>query len=158
MYSRFGHQNREPLNFAQSFRKAADYCASEEHCKFDIVKKFHDWRIDSKFRNEILDQLIEEDYINELRYAKAFVRGKFKNLHWGKIKITGELRAKGISSNLITQAMQEEIKEEEYQACAKQLFDKKLQELGANNKENRHKAVQFLVGKGFGDIAFSINW
>lgn len=129
-------------------RKAADYCAEQERCISEVKLKFKVWKADQETAEKILSFLLEEGYINEERFARAFVRGKFKNLGWGRIKIRFELGKKKIPSALIGKALNE-IKEEEYLKCIESLSEKKLKNLGGDNEQNRLKTMRFLASRGF---------
>ncbi len=142
--SRNTEQNEEGV----AFRKAADYCAAQEHCVSEVRLKLHSWGISDNLTEPIIDHLLDEGFIDELRYAKAFARGKFRNLQWGKIKIRTELRIKKISPAHISSALSE-IEPEEYSSCLKELLKKKVHSLGGINRENNYKAIRFALGKGF---------
>lgn len=144
-YTRKADEHNEE---AIAFRKAADYCAAQEHSVSEVRLKLHAWGIDGNLAGKIIDQLLEEGFIDELRYAKAFARGKFRNLEWGKIKIRAELKYKKISAEHISSAL-DEIDPEEYSGCLKELLDKKLHSLGVISRENKFKAMRFALSKGF---------
>jgi regulatory protein len=135
-------------DFAVAFRKAADYCAMQEHCVSEMRLKLQFWGSGKEETEIIIDRLLKEGFIDEQRYAIAFARGKFRNLHWGKIKITVELKRKKISNVLIEKAVGE-IDEGEYQEAVSRLLEKKVREMKADTPENRFRAMRFLAGKGF---------
>ena len=83
------------------FLKASYYCSLSEHCIQKVREKLVQWETPKEFIQPIIDRLVEEDYINEERFARAFVKDKFRFNHWGRIKITTHLRALAISSDII---------------------------------------------------------
>jgi regulatory protein len=134
-----------PPDEAVAFRKAADYCAAQDHCISEVKEKLKYWNVDPSLIGKILERLLSEGFIDEQRYAKAFVRGKFRNLQWGRIKIRYELHSKGISEQLIINAL-EEIDEESYLQCMIELAQKKIKNLGSTEPL---KVMRFLASKGF---------
>jgi regulatory protein len=137
-----------PPELAVVMRKARDYCALEEHCISEVEKKLKDWKVDRSMHARIISMLVSEDFINEQRYADAFVRGKFRNLCWGKVKLRYELERKKIASGKINEALGK-LDEEEYARCLAELAKKKAASLGSNVLENQFKVARFLLSKGF---------
>ena len=133
---------------AVAFRKAADYCAAQEHCISEIRLKLRQWNIESAHFEPIILRLLKEGYIDEKRYASAFCRGKFRNLQWGRIKIRAELKKKQIAENLIFSALKE-IEETAYWNCLKQLSDNKLKSISGDPVQKMFKTYRYLISKGF---------
>jgi regulatory protein len=133
---------------AVAFRKAADYCAIQERCISEVQQKLRLWEVDKASADEIIKRLLEEGFINEHRYATSFARGKFRILHWGRIKIKIELIRKFVARDHISIALQE-IDESDYLKCLQTLLEKKIITLGGDTPENRFKAMRFAAGKGF---------
>jgi len=69
------------------------YCSYQDRCHKDVVLKLKDFNIDNKGKNEIISNLIKENYLNESRFCKSFARGKFRIKNWGRIKIKNELNS-----------------------------------------------------------------
>jgi len=136
------------LTFEQSYRKAADYCAAQEHCVSEMIQKLKQWGFDNSSIYKISKKLIEEDFINEKRFALAYARGKFRNNKWGKVKIVAELMSRHIPESLIYESL-EQIEDEEYDDTIQQLAEKKSKQLGDDNNENQQKIIRYLASKGF---------
>jgi regulatory protein len=142
-----GRKPSPPLEgLGEAIRK---YCAYQERCPNDVRQKFYEWKIEKQKAEQLLKELISEDYINEERFAKAFVRGKFRIKSWGIAKITNELRRKGISENCIAQALQE-IDAEAY----KETLEKLTQQWLAKHKTEtefvrKQKLFRYLLSKGY---------
>jgi regulatory protein len=151
--------NREPdeeSGFAQALRKAADYCAAGEHCESDIRQKLYAWGVHQSVSDKVITQLVDQGFVNNLRYAMAFAQGKLRLFHWGKQKISAELRQKRLPNEIISQVL-DEIDETEYQECIQKLINKKMRELKSDTRESRNKIARFLIGKGFEpDLVFSL--
>jgi regulatory protein len=138
----------EFLDFAQAYRKAADFCVVQDRCKTELQYKLKIWNINRNFFGKIIDKLIAEDFLNEKRFAINYAGGKFRINGWGKLKIASGLRDRLIPSDLIQQALSE-IETKEYIACLHKILQKKLRELGGNTQENRQKAIYFAASRGF---------
>ncbi len=89
------------------------YCSYQERCYKEVEEKLFSYRVTSSEKETILIYLIENNYINEERFAKSFTRGKHNYKHWGKLRIKNELKFRNISSKIIELALQE-IDEEKY--------------------------------------------
>ena len=100
-------------------------------------------------RDEILLYLIKEDYLNEERFTRSYIRGKFYIKHWGKQKIKSQLKIKGISEKLINTCMSE-IYDEDYEKQIKLFAEKLLPTYkGLNDFQKKNKLIRFLVTKGY---------
>ena len=85
--------------------RAAALCARSEQAPGDIRDKLVKWGLSQSDVNQVLQQLVEQGFINEERYARAFVKDRFAFNGWGKIKIAYQLRQKGIPDEIINEAM-----------------------------------------------------
>ena len=100
-------------------------------------------------QEQIIIQLMQEDFLNEERFARSFVRGKFRIKKWGKIKIKQELKFREISSPIIKIALTE-IKQEKYTATLYELAEKKLNLLKEPDTfKKKRKLADFLLRKGY---------
>ena len=133
----------------QALEMAKSYCATEEHCQFDVRRKLARWRIDEEKSEWIIGELISEGYINEERFARAFARGKFNLKSWGKKKIITELKKRNISDYCIKQALSE-INEDNYK---KRLNDIAIKWLNQHKNETvivkQQKLFRYLLSKGY---------
>lgn len=121
--------------------KAARYCAASEHCESEVREKLRQWGAASRTADEIVDFLIDNNYINEERYARAFAHDKLRYNGWGKRKIQYMLVGKRISAQAIEAALAA-IDNEEYAAVRRKVAEKKK---GATSVE----IVRFLYQRGF---------
>lgn len=85
--------------------RAAALCARSEQAPGDIRDKLVKWGLSQSDVNQVLQHLVEQGFINEERYARAFVKDRFAFNGWGKIKIAYQLRQKGIPDEIINEAM-----------------------------------------------------
>ena len=135
-------------DFGQAYRKAADYCAAQDRCVSEMKLKIRSWEIDSEYYDLIINQLIDEGFLDEKRFAENYARGKFRMKGWGKLKIAAGLRARSIPASLIQQALSV-IDQEEYTLFLSSLLKKKLNQLGGNSAADQQKAAYFAASRGF---------
>ncbi len=134
----------------QALQKLRQYCAYSERCHADVVSKLYNLNVWKKDHDEIIATLIEENYLNEERFAIAFAGGHFRQKQWGRNKILQHLKLKKISAYCIKKAMKE-IEDEEYNKVFKKLFQKKWDSLkGERNRfVKMKKTSDYLIHKGF---------
>ena len=129
--------------------KAEAYCAMSEHCTDDVCRKLEQWGAPLAEFDSILEHLKKEKYVDNRRYAIAFVRDKYRFNQWGRIKIAQSLRLKQIGSEEIKLAM-EEVDEAEYLDILTSVIRRKLPAVKAvNDYERKGKLVRFAVGRGY---------
>ena len=133
----------------QIIEKAERYCATQERCIQDVIKKCYDWKFGKEEHALVIEALLKNDYINEKRFAFAYVRSKFNFKGKGKNKIKFDLQSKRIDQEIIQEAMLQ-IVEEDYEEKLLKLAQQKIRTL---KKEDFHKQkaklIQFLMQKGY---------
>ncbi len=130
--------------------KLQKYCAFQERCHKEVRSKLLNLNIFGDDLESIISTLIESGFLNEMRYATAFVRGKFKIKKWGKFKITRELKKNQISEYCIKKALESEIPYEDYLATLEDILKKKNKTLREKNSFKRtQKLAKFAESKGF---------
>jgi regulatory protein len=133
----------------QALLKAANYCAYQERCHKEVQERLGEWGIWGIDAQEILLQLIEQNYLNEERFAIAFAGGKFRVKHWGRVKIKLELKQKDISIYCIKKALNE-ISDNDYLQTLNEQIEKKWAETrNINLLSKRAKVARYVIGKGF---------
>ena len=138
--------------------KLAAKCSTSEQCLSDIEVKLSRYDLTEEERTRILRYLIEEKYIDDRRYAEAFVRDKYRFNKWGRIKIAQGLRLKGIDRETIDAAMGA-IDETEYQDILRDLIKAKRKSTrGKNDYEINGKLMRFATGRGFEYAAIRQCW
>ncbi len=129
--------------------KAADYCAYQERSQQQVRDKLYDYGLHHDEVEEVLTELITEGFINEERFARAFIGGKFRMKKWGKRKIIQHLRPHKISDYCIRKGM-EEIDPDAYWEALRYHAKKKLSRLSEQSPYIiKGKLSQYLFGKGF---------
>lgn len=129
--------------------KLAARCSTSEQCLSDVEAKLKRYDLSEEERTRILQHLIEEKYIDDKRYAEAFVRDKYRFNKWGRIKIAQGLRMKGIDNGTVNKAM-ELIDETEYLHILRELIKAKRKSIrGKSDYEVNGKLIRFAIGRGF---------
>lgn len=129
--------------------KLAARCSTSEQCLSDVEARLNRYDLPEEERTRILRHLVEEKYIDDRRYAEAFVRDKYRFNKWGRIKIAQGLRMKGIDSATANEAM-EVIDEAEYLHILRELIKAKRKSTrGKSDYEVNGKLIRFATGRGF---------
>ncbi len=137
------------MEYKLALLKAQRLCSKQEKCKFDIRRKLEQWNISAENVEKIIDHLVKEKFIDEQRYAEAFVRDKLKFNKWGRIKISYHLKQRNIAEDTITEALKA-IDNEEYGKILEKLLRDKLGNLKfKNDQRNFEKLISFAYNKGF---------
>jgi len=133
----------------EALKKMERYCAYQERCHKDITDKLKGMRMIPEARAHIIAHLIQENYLNEERFAKSFTRGKFNIKKWGKNRIVLELRRRDISAYNIKSALTE-INENEYLDTLDTLAQKRVAQLRETNVfKKRRKLADYLLYRGW---------
>jgi len=132
-----------------AYDKAAFLCSRSEHCTSEIQEKLKTWGLSSEDSEPVLEKLIAEKYLDDERFARAYVKDKFRFNHWGKQKIAYMLRAKNIPSEILELAF-EEIEDEGYSDELRKILTDKEKSVKAKDKyDKRNKLMRFAMGRGF---------
>jgi regulatory protein len=148
---------RKKLTQEQAFQKAKHYCGYQERSHKEVNEKLFSLGIKKNEREAIIAKLIEENYLNEERFAIAFAGGKFRIKKWGRIKIRSELKKRGVSDYCVNKAIKQ-IGEKEYMQTLKNLANKYYASLkGEQEAFKKKKTIDHLMQKGFeGELIWSI--
>ncbi len=140
---------KQSLTKEQALQKLKHYCAYQERCHSEVKEKLYNLGVWKKDHNEIIAALIEENYLDEERFAIAFAGGKFRMKQWGRVKIKYELKKKQVSDYSIKKALKQ-IDEEEYLKILDRLAMEKYTSLKSEQYLIRKKkTMDYLVAKGF---------
>ena len=125
------------------------YCGYQERCHSEVKEKLYSLGIFKNEHDAIIATLIEEDYLNEERFAITFAGGKFRINRWGRVKIKYGLRQKQVSEYSIKKALQQ-IQEDEYREALKKLAAEKYASLNDEQPPVRKKkTIDYLIQRGF---------
>lgn len=131
-------------------RKAQKVCSGREYCISDIMSLLDRWGArDENARSAIINKLIGEKFIDEVRYCRAFARDHFTYSQWGRVKITQALKSKNIPAEAIASGL-EAIDEEEYLALLRKIIGEQQKRIKAKSRyELKGKILRHALGKGF---------
>jgi regulatory protein len=130
--------------------KLKQYCAYQERCHSEVKEKLAGYGVYGDDAALIISNLIEENYLNEERFAIHFAGGRFRVKQWGRVKIKYELKQKQVSEYCIKKALKS-IGEDDYEATLQKLTEQKLKTLkGEKNIFIKKRKLQdFLLQRGF---------
>lgn len=139
----------KPLSPDQVLDKMARYCAYQERCVKDVCDKLKTYDISEESQKEILDYLLDNRFVNDERFAHAYVRGKINQNGWGVNKIRFQLLRKGISHEMINAAL-EEYDPDIYKEKLIAILKAKARSVKAENEfQKRQKLAAYAIQKGF---------
>lgn len=133
----------------EATRKLEGYCAYQERCHKEVVQKLRDMRMIPEAIDQIVTHLIQENYLNEERFAQAFARGKFNIKKWGRNRIVNELKQRNISRFNIKTALKE-IDDDVYIEVLDAISKKRLSQITETNLQKRRKKLaDYLLYRGW---------
>ncbi|OUJ73726.1 regulatory protein RecX [Hymenobacter crusticola] len=144
--------NQPPKKFytpPEALQKIAAFCAYQDRNQKEVEEKLRSYGLDEDEAGEIIIRLSREKLLDEERYAKSFVRGKYRLKKWGRRRIVQDLKFKGISEYCIKQGLKEIDGDEYYQNLVELLEKKDRQEKEKNPRARRQKLQLFLTAKGY---------
>ena len=141
---------KKEMTEQEAFLQLAALCAQAEHCEQEMRDKLKRWGVDESAQDRIIQRLIRERYIDNERYARAFVKDKIRYNKWGRRKVQQALWLKRIDKD-IQQRVLDEIDEKEYLDVLRPLLKQKRKTTKAESDyELNQKLVRFALGRGFG--------
>ena len=127
----------------------AALCAQAEHCQYEMLEKMRRWELDDEAQARVMQRLVSERYVDDERYARAFVKDKVRYNKWGRRKVEQALWQKHIDED-IRQQMLDEIDDEEYISVLRPLLKQKRRSTkAANDYLLKQKLMRFALGRGF---------
>lgn len=141
-------------SFLEAKHKIEAYCSYQDRCHYEVNQKLISWGLDQEDRDILVADLISNRFLDEERFAKSFVSGKFKIKKWGRIKIKMYLKQKFVTDYSIKQGFKE-IDPDDYWDTLINLAHKKVKDLKSSDNvwQKRAKLTRFLNSRGFeGDL------
>ncbi|GAB3707506.1 regulatory protein RecX [Spirosoma flavus] len=140
-----------------ALRKGAMFCAYQERTQQEVRDRLKEWGIWGDDAEEVIALLIEQNYLNEERFAKTFAGSKFRVKGWGKRKIKQHLQQRGIAGYNLDQAMKE-IASDDYKSTLTDLLDRKRRSIRDDNPlVVKQKLVRYALSKGYeSDLIFAV--
>ncbi|HCS19361.1 MAG TPA: RecX family transcriptional regulator [Bacteroidetes bacterium] len=133
-----------------AYIKLMKYCAYQERCHAEVEQKLASLGLYGEEAGEVIVELSREGFLDEERFTRAFVRGKFRFKKWGRRKIANELRQKKISDYCLKRGF-EELDEDEYLATLRELGQNYCQNISGTGNiwAKRKKTGSYLLQKGY---------
>jgi regulatory protein len=133
----------------QAYLKLAELCARGEHCQHELTEKMRKWHIEDTAQARIMERLIKEQYVDDERFARAFVNDKIKYSRWGRRKVEQALWQKHIDANIAQQVL-DDIEDDTYIAILSPMLKQKRKSIIAKNDYERNmKLIKWALGRGF---------
>ena len=140
---------KKDITEQEAYLQLAALCAQAEHCQQEMRDKMRRWELDEIVQNRIIDRLIKERYVDDERYARAFVKDKIRYNKWGRRKVQQGLWQKRIDAD-IQQRVLDEIDEKEYLDILRPLLKQKHKSIrAASDYELNQKLARFALSRGF---------
>lgn len=142
--------NRKPITEADALNRLAAYCSVSEHCRADVREKLQKWGLSAEATERIVSRLEEANFLDESRYAKAFVHDKLRFSGWGKRKIALALQQKHVARTTF-QPFLDALDAEEYLQILRKALEQKARTLKAEDGDyqRRLKLTRFAMSRGF---------
>ncbi|MGN7990059.1 regulatory protein RecX [Pedobacter sp. 22226] len=144
-----GKQEAILLDKKQALAKAESFCVYQERSQKEVRYKLVEWGMRGDELEEIITDLIINNFLNEERFAKSYASGKFNIKHWGRVKIKQGLKLKGVPDKILQKAIYS-IDDDDYLQTIEKLALKKAESLGENDPfKRKNKLMSYLQAKGF---------
>jgi regulatory protein len=129
--------------------KGMSWCAYQERCQQEVRDKLYEWGLWPDAVENIIAELITQNFLNEERFAQAYAGGKFRIKHWGRVKIKLELKKRKISEYCIRKAMKE-IDEDDYRKTLKKLFSDYSKTVKEKHPlKRKYRLARYAQSRGF---------
>lgn len=140
---------KKSYTFEEIKQKLVNYCVYQDRCHSEVEQKMRDFLLIPEAKDEIFLYLIKENYLNEERFTRSYIRGKFYIKHWGRNKIRINLKQKGITEKLIAKSM-DEIDEQDYLDSVNKIYqDYYSKQKGLKDYQKKSKTIKHLMSKGY---------
>ncbi|MDN4013539.1 regulatory protein RecX [Chryseobacterium gambrini] len=140
---------KKSFTFDEIKMKLVNYCVYQDRCHAEVEQKMREFLLIDEAKEEILLYLMNENYLNEERFTRSYIRGKFYIKHWGKTKIKIHLKQKQISDKLINLCF-DEIDEDDYGKTIRRIYqDYYDKQSGLKEYQRKAKTIKYLMSRGF---------
>lgn len=135
----------------QALTRLQELCARAEICTGEALDKLRRWGVTGRRAEQVVQSLVDDRFIDDERFARAFVRDRYRHSRWGRLKIAQALRLKRVDREYIDAALDEEIDQELYEQILSELLRAKLQQLPADDDDYAvcGKLCRFAAGRGY---------
>ena len=141
-----------PISFTEDekiiIEKIQSYCLYQDRCVKEVKNKLYSFKVSSQLVENIVEYLIDNDYLNEERYTKMFIQGKLRIKKWGRIKLKYELRSKGIDIKIINEYINQ-INEEDYIEYFNEFSTNKIKFLKGTLDQKKRSFINYFTYRGW---------
>ncbi|MBQ8066678.1 MAG: RecX family transcriptional regulator [Prevotella sp.] len=131
------------------FLQLASLCAQAEHCQYEMTEKMRRWGVPDEVRARVMERLVAGRYVDDERFARAYIKDKVCYNKWGRRKVEQALWQKHIDED-IRQRTLDEVSDEEYLRVLRPMLRQKRPSVkAANDYERNQKLMRFALGRGF---------
>ncbi|MDQ0782876.1 regulatory protein [Chryseobacterium sp. W4I1] len=140
---------KKSFTFDEIKLKLVNYCVYQDRCHAEVEQKMREFLLIDEAKDEIILYLLKENYLNEERFTRSYIRGKFYIKHWGRNKIKMHLKQKQISEKLINKCF-DEIDEDDYNKMIRKIFESYYsKQKGLQEYQKKTKTIKYLMSRGF---------
>lgn len=140
---------KKEMTGQQAYQKLSDLCARSEHCQHEMLEKMRQWGVSEEEQAEVMERLVKERYIDDERFARAFIYDKIRYNKWGRRKVEQALWMKRIDDS-ISKPILDEVDDEEYLSILRPMLKQKRKAIKAKSEyELTMKLIKFAMGRGF---------
>ena len=134
---------------SDAYLTLAALCAQAEHCQWEMLEKMRRWEVPEEAQARVMQRLVKEKYVDDERYAEAFVKDKIRYNKWGRRKVDQGLWQKHIDADIRKRVL-DEVDDDEYLSVLRPLLKQKRKTTKANSDyELNQKLMRFALGRGF---------
>ena len=128
--------------------KMRSYCMYQERCIQEVKKKLTRLQVVPKTKSKIINHLIDDDYLNEVRFTKSFIQGKLRIKKWGKIKLNYELKIRGVKKIIIDKEINK-ISKEDYYDYFNEFSNNKIKILKGSKEQKKRSFINYFTYRGW---------
>lgn len=140
---------KKEMTGQQAYQKLSELCARSEHCQQEMLEKMRQWGVSEEEQTQVMKRLIKERYVDDDRFARAFIYDKIRYNKWGRRKVEQALWMKRIDEQ-ISKSILDDIDDEEYLSILRPLLKQRRKSTKANSEyELTMKLIKFALSRGF---------
>ena len=140
---------KKEMTGQQAYQKLSELCARSEHCQQEMLEKMRQWGVSEEEQAQVMERLIKERYVDDDRFARAFIYDKIRYNKWGRRKVEQALWMKRIDEQ-ISKSILDDIDDEEYLSILRPLLKQRRKSTKANSEyELTMKLIKFALSRGF---------
>ncbi len=128
--------------------KMRSYCMYQERCIQEVKKKLTRLQVVPKTKSKIINHLIDDDYLNEVRFTKSFIQGKLRIKKWGRIKLNYELKIRGVKKFIIDKEINK-IAKEDYYDYFNEFSNNKIKTLKGSKEQKKRSFINYFTYRGW---------